>query len=91
LRRRETLHRQGLFIWQDQLPIGLAVVHYLLMGGLGIILFLGACYTDRTVARSEPELAAIEPAIPKICFVAKSVGMMISVAAVGAAVFVAFS
>jgi hypothetical protein len=67
------------------------VAHYLLMGSLGMILFLGARYTDRTVARSEPELAAIEPAIPKICFVAKSLGMMISVAALGAAAFVAFS
>jgi hypothetical protein len=67
------------------------VLHYLLMGGLGITLFLGARYTDRTVACSEPELAVAEPAIPKICFVAKSVGMMISVASLGAAVCVAFS
>jgi hypothetical protein len=43
------------------------------------------------VARSEPQLAVIEPAIPNICFVAKSVGMMISVAALSAAAFVAFS
>jgi hypothetical protein len=61
------------------------------MGILGITLFLGARYTDRTVARSEPQLAVVEPAIPKICFVAKSVGMMISVAALSAAAFVAFS
>jgi hypothetical protein len=67
------------------------VVHYLLMSSLGAILFLGARYTDRTVARSEPQLAVIEPAIPKICFVAKSAGMMISVAALGAAAFVALT
>jgi hypothetical protein len=67
------------------------VVHYLLMGVLGITLFIGARYTDRTVAHSEPQLARLEPAIPKICFVAKSAGMMISVAALGAAAFVAFS
>jgi hypothetical protein len=67
------------------------VVHYLLMSCLGAILFLGARYTDRTVARSEPQLAVIEPAIPKICLVAKSAGMMISVAALGAAAFVALT
>jgi len=67
------------------------VVHYLLMGVLGMTLFLGARYTDRIVARSEPELAMAEPAIPKICFVAKSAGMMISVAALSAAAFVALS
>jgi hypothetical protein len=67
------------------------VLQYLLMGSLGLTLFLGARYTDRIVARSEPELAAIEPAIPKICFVAKSAGMMISVAALSAAAFVALS
>jgi hypothetical protein len=61
------------------------------MSSLGAILFLGARYTDRTVARSEPQLAVIEPAIPKICFVAKSAGMMISVAALGAAAFVALT
>ena len=65
------------------------MLHYLFMGALGIVLFLGARFTDRTVARCEPELAVIEPAIPKICFVAKSAGMMISVAALSAAAVVA--
>lgn len=57
---------------------------YLLMTSLGLIMFFGARYTDRTVARYEPKLVRIEPAIPRICFVAKSAGMMIAVAGLGA-------
>lgn len=59
---------------------------YLLMTGLGLILYFGARHTDRSVARHEPKLARIEPAIPRICFVAKSLGMMIAVAGLGATV-----
>lgn len=64
---------------------------YLILMTLGLILFFGALYTDRAVARWEPALAVIEPAIPRICFVAKSLGMMISVASLGATVCVAFT
>jgi hypothetical protein len=67
------------------------MAHYLLMFSLGLILFLGARYTDRVVARSEPELIMIQPAIPKICFGAQVAGMMIAVAAFGAAICVALT
>jgi len=56
----------------------------MLMTGLGFVMFFGAHYTDRTIARHEPKLARIEPAIPRICFVAKSLGIMIAVAGLGA-------
>ena len=64
---------------------------YLLMTSLGLIMFFGARYTDRTIARHEPKLARIEPAIPQICFVAKSAGMMIAVAGLGATISLAWS
>jgi hypothetical protein len=67
------------------------MTNYLVLMALGLILFFGAFYTDRAVARSEPALAVIEPAIPRICFVAKSLGAMISVAALGATVCAALS
>jgi hypothetical protein len=60
------------------------VTVYLLMTALGFVMFFGARYTDRTIARHESKLARIEPAIPRICFVAKSLGMMIAVAGLGA-------
>lgn len=59
---------------------------YLLMTSLGLIMFFGARYTDRTIARHEPILVRIEPAIPRICFVAKSAGMMIAIAGLGVTV-----
>lgn len=58
----------------------------MLMTSLGLMMFFGARYTDQTIARHEPKLARIEPAIPRICFVAKSAGMMIAVAGLGATV-----
>jgi len=64
---------------------------YIIQTALGLILFFGALYTDRTVARSEPMLAVIVPAIPRICFVAKSLGIMIAVAALGATLCAALS
>lgn len=64
------------------------VTIYLLMTILGLAMFFGGRYTDRTIARHEPALARIEPAIPRICFVAKSAGMMIAVAGFGATVSV---
>ena len=64
---------------------------YLLMTSIGLLLFFGARYTDRTIARHEPKLAAIEPAIPRICFVAKSAGMMIAIAGLGATMTLAWS
>lgn len=67
------------------------MINDLILTALGLILFFGAFYTDRAVARSEPVLAVIEPAIPRICFVAKSLGMMIFVAALGATVCAALS
>ena len=56
---------------------------YLLITGLGLVMFFGARYTHRTIARYEPKLAVIETAIPKICLVAQSAGMMIAVAGLG--------
>jgi hypothetical protein len=56
----------------------------LMMTSIGLIMFFEACYTDRTIARHEPKLTRIEPVIPRICFVAKSLGMMIAVAGLGA-------
>jgi hypothetical protein len=67
------------------------VTVYLLMTGLGLTMFFGARYTDRTIARHEPKLARIEPAIPRICFVAQSAGMMIAVAGLGATVSLVWS
>jgi hypothetical protein len=74
------------------LNISVCVMYlYLLMTGLGLVMFGGACYTDRTIARHEPKLALIEPAIPRICFAAKSVGMMIAMAGAGATLSLAWS
>ena len=67
------------------------MTNYIIQTVLGLILFFGAVYTDRAVARWEPMLAVIEPAIPRICFVAKSLGIMIAVAALGATVCAALS
>jgi hypothetical protein len=67
------------------------MTNYLILTALGLMLFFGAFYADRTVTRSEPELAVIEPTIPRICFVAKSLGVMIFVAALGATICAALS
>jgi hypothetical protein len=67
------------------------MTNYIIQTALGLILFFGALYTDRAVARSEPTLAVVEPAIPRICFAAKSLGIMIAIAALGATVCAALS
>lgn len=60
------------------------MTRYLILTALGVLLFLSAYYTDhRAITRARP--AVIVSAIPRLCFVAKSLGMMISVAALGAA------
>lgn len=64
---------------------------YLLMTGLGLALALGAYYADRVFARSTGEFTAIEPAIPQVCFLAKTAGMMIAVAGIGATLCVALT
>ena len=64
---------------------------YLVMTGLGLVMFFGGRYTDRTIARYEPKLAVLEPAIPKICFVAQSVGMMIALAGLGVSLSMAWA
>ena len=64
---------------------------YLLMTGLGLLLALGAYYTDRVFARSEVAFAATEPAVPQVCFLAKTTGMMIAAAGIGAALCVALT
>lgn len=52
------------------------MITYVLMTGLGLILAFGAQYGDRAVTRYEPELAKINPDIPKIFFAAKTLGLM---------------
>ena len=64
--------------------------YFLLMACVGLAMFIGARFLDRAVTLYEPRLPAVEPAIPMICFVAKSAGMMISVAGLGAAVWTAW-
>src|SRR5579862_9741824 len=81
---RRNLQESPAFVEHLGTALGCLVTIYLLMTGLGLVLFFGARYTDRSVARYEPKLARIEPAIPRICFVAKSLGMMIAVAGLGA-------
>jgi hypothetical protein len=80
----ETFTETAAFVEHLKTASGCLVTVYLLMTGLGFVMFLGARYTDRSIARHEPKLARIEPAIPRICFVAKSLGMMIAVAGLGA-------
>lgn len=63
---------------------------YLLMTSLGLIMFFGARYTDRTIARYGPKPARIEPVVPGICFVTESAGMMIAAAGLGVTVSVAW-
>jgi hypothetical protein len=54
---------------------------YLLIASLGLTLFLGARHLARTVRRTDPRLAKIEPAIPLICFGAMAAGLSIVLAA----------
>jgi hypothetical protein len=67
------------------------MIYYLLMAGLGLMMFLGARGLDHAVTRYEPKLAKIEPVIPLVCFVAKSAGLMISLAGLGATAWTAWS
>jgi len=50
---------------------------------VGLLMYLGAVYLDRTISQYEPELSVIQPLIPQICFVAKTLGLMISAAGSG--------
>jgi hypothetical protein len=60
------------------------MIYFLLMAVLGLALFVGAWFLDRSVAREEPQLAAIEPAIPLVCFIAKCAGVTIVLVGLGA-------
>lgn len=53
------------------------MITYILMTCLGLILALGAEYGDRAITRYEPQLAEINPDIPRIFYAAKTLGLMI--------------
>lgn len=67
------------------------MISFLLMAGVGAVMFLGARSLDRAVVRHEPELSTFQPAIPMICFVAKSAGLMISLAGLSATAWAAWT
>jgi hypothetical protein len=75
--KSETLRLNLAFKQHRKLCLRDTMITYLLMAGLGLVLAFGAQYGDRSVTRYEPRLVEINPAIPKIFFTAKTLGLMI--------------